>query len=210
MDKPLKSVTSDPRLPSQLQGTTASWSVPNILLCVRGTCVWITCPRLLLVTWKRKGRDSNRQSFESQVQRTNHYATRPGVKSGPALGGTEYRLMPSACRLMLRVKLWNLQFQYLVSRAPMQRRSLVVVQCHLILRSTFTTASTFGRLGLSQGINWKTSQCHGSAPWFRLGKPRRHHCQYVNSYSGQLSLLPSVAWKMFSPTSSGSALQLGR
>jgi len=51
----------------------------------------------------------------------------PRGKSGPALGGTEYRLMPSACRLMLRAKLWNLQFQYLVSRAPMQRRSLVVV-----------------------------------------------------------------------------------
>jgi len=26
-------------------------------------------------------------------------------KSGPALGGTEYRLMPSACRLIVRAKL---------------------------------------------------------------------------------------------------------
>ena len=52
-------------------------------------------------------------------------------KSGSALGGTEYRLMPSACRQPL----WNLRFRYLVSRAPMRRRSIVV-----ILRSTFTTA----------------------------------------------------------------------
>jgi len=28
-----------------------------------------------------------------------------GGKSGPALGGTEYRLMPSACRLIVRAKL---------------------------------------------------------------------------------------------------------
>jgi len=48
-------------------------------------------------------------------------------KSGPALGGTEYRLMPSACRLIVRRPLWNLQFRYLVSRAPMRRRSIVVV-----------------------------------------------------------------------------------
>ena len=48
-------------------------------------------------------------------------------KSGLALGGTEYRLMPSACRLIVRAKLWNLQFRYLVSRAPMRRRSIVVV-----------------------------------------------------------------------------------
>ena len=48
-------------------------------------------------------------------------------KSGPALGGTEYRLMPSACRLIVRAKLWNLQFRYLVSRAPIRRRSIVVV-----------------------------------------------------------------------------------
>ena len=47
-------------------------------------------------------------------------------KSGPALGGTEYRLMPSACRLIVWAKLWNLQFRYLVSRAPMRRRSIVV------------------------------------------------------------------------------------
>ena len=48
-------------------------------------------------------------------------------KSGPALGGTEYQLMPSACRLIVRAKLWNFQFRYLVSRAPMRRRSIVVV-----------------------------------------------------------------------------------
>ena len=48
-------------------------------------------------------------------------------KSGPALGGTEYRLMPSACRLIAGQPLWNLQFRYLVSRAPMRRRSIVVV-----------------------------------------------------------------------------------
>jgi len=48
-------------------------------------------------------------------------------KSGPALGGTEYRLMPSACRLIVRAKLWNLRFRYLVTRAPMRRRSIVVV-----------------------------------------------------------------------------------
>ena len=48
-------------------------------------------------------------------------------KSGPALGGTEYRLMPSVCRLIVRAKLWNLQFRYLVSRAPVRRRSIVVV-----------------------------------------------------------------------------------
>jgi len=48
-------------------------------------------------------------------------------KSGPALGGTEYRLMPSTCRLIVRAKLWNLQVLYLVSRAPMRRRSRVVV-----------------------------------------------------------------------------------
>ena len=34
-------------------------------------------------------------------------------KSGPALGGTEYRLMPSACRQIVRQPLWNLQFRYL-------------------------------------------------------------------------------------------------
>jgi len=48
-------------------------------------------------------------------------------KSGPALGGTEYRLMPSACRLIVRQSLWNLQFRQLVSRAPMRRQSIVVV-----------------------------------------------------------------------------------
>jgi len=48
-------------------------------------------------------------------------------KSGPALGGTEYRLMPSACRLIVRAKLWNSQFRHLVSRAPMRRRSIYVV-----------------------------------------------------------------------------------
>ena len=47
-------------------------------------------------------------------------------KSGPALGGTEYRLMPSACRLIVRQPVRNLQFRYLVSRAPMRRRSIVV------------------------------------------------------------------------------------
>jgi len=30
---------------------------------------------------------------------------KPRGKSGPALGGTEYRLMPSACRLIVRAKL---------------------------------------------------------------------------------------------------------
>jgi len=45
-------------------------------------------------------------------------------KSGPALSGTEYRLMPSACRLIVRERLWNLQFRYLVSRAPMRRRNI--------------------------------------------------------------------------------------
>ena len=53
-------------------------------------------------------------------------ATR-GKSGPPALGGTEYRLMPLACRLIVRAKLWNLQFRYLVSRAPMRRRSIVVV-----------------------------------------------------------------------------------
>jgi len=55
------------------------------------------------------------------------FAVRIRGKSGPALGGTEYRLKPSACRLIVRAKLWNLQFRYLVSRAPMRRRSIVVV-----------------------------------------------------------------------------------
>ena len=61
-------------------------------------------------------------------------------KSGPALGGTEYRLMPSACRLIVRAKLWNLQFRYLVSRAPMRRRSTQWVKKtrHQTLAHNFT------------------------------------------------------------------------
>ena len=47
-------------------------------------------------------------------------------KSGPALGGTEYRLMKSACRLIVRAKLWNLQFRYPVSRAKAKYSSSVV------------------------------------------------------------------------------------
>jgi len=77
-----------------------------------------------------------------------YYITTRG-KSWPALGSTEYRLMPSACRLIMWAKLWNLQFRYLVSRAPMRRRSIVVVECHLILRSTFTTDINNSKLNTS-------------------------------------------------------------
>jgi len=40
--------------PSQPQGTTALWPVPNYSLLLRdiGTCVPTTCHRLLVVTWK--------------------------------------------------------------------------------------------------------------------------------------------------------------
>jgi len=68
----------------------------------------------------------NKNSLFFKFNQTNHIVYCMG-KSGPALGGTEYRLMPSACRLIVRAKLWTLQFRYLVSRAPMRRRSIVVV-----------------------------------------------------------------------------------
>jgi len=45
-------------------------------------------------------------------------------KSGPALGGTEYRLMPSACRLILR---GVVKFTISIPGAPMRRQSIVVV-----------------------------------------------------------------------------------
>ena len=45
-----------------------------ILLSDRGTCVWPTCPRLLL---KTRGRESNPWPSKSQVLRPNHSTTRP-------------------------------------------------------------------------------------------------------------------------------------
>jgi len=50
----MASTMPDPELPSELQGITAPWPVPNYTAWYRGTCVWITCPRLL--------------PFKSQVQ----------------------------------------------------------------------------------------------------------------------------------------------
>ena len=71
----MASATPDLRLPSQPQGITAPWPVPNYAaLWQRHVCVWTICPRL-----KRNGRDMNPRPFESQVQRSNHYATRPHI-----------------------------------------------------------------------------------------------------------------------------------
>ena len=88
-------------------------SVPSVDRCssVRRVCCWAP-------------RGNPVHIVEADASQTRQFCR---GKSGPALGGTEYRLMPSACRLIVRAKLWNLQFRYLVSRAPMRRRSIVVV-----------------------------------------------------------------------------------
>ena len=77
--------------------------------------------------YQRHDQCSRDRAFASPPQPLrNHHRCSRG-KSGPALGGTEYRLMPSACRLIVPAKLWNLQFRYLVSRAPMRTLGIVVV-----------------------------------------------------------------------------------
>ena len=65
-------------LPFQPQGITASWPVPIAMLHCLVTEARV-CEQLAqgVVTWKWNGRDSNPRPFESQVQRTNHYTTRP-------------------------------------------------------------------------------------------------------------------------------------
>jgi len=56
-------------------------------------------------TRQRRGRrpQSHARPTTATTQRRDHRGGRG--KSGPALGGTEYRLMPSACRLIVRAKL---------------------------------------------------------------------------------------------------------
>jgi len=71
----MASATPELRLPSQLQDITTCWPVPNYTAWwQRHMCV-NNLPKV--VTWKRNGRDSNPRPFESQVQRCNHYDTRP-------------------------------------------------------------------------------------------------------------------------------------
>ena len=65
----------DLRLPSQPQGITAPWPVPNYTVWwQRNMCV-NNLPKV--VTYKRNGRESNPRPFESHVQHTSHYAIRP-------------------------------------------------------------------------------------------------------------------------------------
>ena len=74
----MASTTPDLRLPSQPQGMSVLDLYQIILLGDKGTSVWTTCPRLLA---KSRGRKSNLRPSESQVQRPNHYATRPPYRS---------------------------------------------------------------------------------------------------------------------------------
>ena len=76
MEKPLKSVThgqcdAGPTVTSPAAGHHR----PLTGTKVRYTAWWYNLPKV--VNWKRNGRDSNPRPFESQIQRANHYATRP-------------------------------------------------------------------------------------------------------------------------------------
>ena len=76
------SATPDLRLPSQPQSITVPWSHDRYQITLLGDrqrhiCVWTTCPRLLPESGMAAGRRSNPRPFELQVQRSNHYATRP-------------------------------------------------------------------------------------------------------------------------------------
>jgi len=62
-------------LPSQPQGITAPSPVPNYTAWWQRHMHVNNLPKV--VTWKRNGQDSNLRPFESQVQRSNHYTTRP-------------------------------------------------------------------------------------------------------------------------------------
>ena len=69
------SATPDLRLPSQPQGITVPWPVPNnTAWWQRHMCV-NNLPKV--VTWKQNGRDSNPRPFELQVHSSNHCATGP-------------------------------------------------------------------------------------------------------------------------------------
>jgi len=72
----MASATPDLRLPSQPHGIIVHClPVPNYTAWwQRHMCV-NNLPNV--VTWKRNGWDSNPRPFESQVQRSNHYAIRP-------------------------------------------------------------------------------------------------------------------------------------
>jgi len=62
-------------LPSQPQGITAPSPVPNYTAWWQRHMHVNNLPKV--VTWKRNGQDSNLRPYESQVQRSNHYTTRP-------------------------------------------------------------------------------------------------------------------------------------
>jgi len=66
----MASATPDLQLPSQPQLIIDPWPVPNYT-------AWCANNLTKVVTWKRNGRDSNPRPFLSQIQSSNHYATRP-------------------------------------------------------------------------------------------------------------------------------------
>jgi len=60
------------------------------------------------ITGDGEGMDEEKMGLTSTPREVLSYfsaVVAPRGKSGPALGGTEYRLMPSAYRLIVRVKL---------------------------------------------------------------------------------------------------------
>ena len=128
-------------------------------------------------TWELIARQFHRSDkWDRSSTWRSAYSTRlVSGKSGPALGSTEYRLMPSACRLIVRQRLWNLQFRYLVSRAPMRRRSIVVVYCHLILRSTFTTALSCMQAFIAVARRWQCAHVKFQLPHWPTWRSR-HRC----------------------------------
>jgi len=65
----MASATPDLRLPSQPQGITALWPVPNLLLGDKCTCVWTTCPILLPQSGTAEIRTRDLLSRKSKSQR---------------------------------------------------------------------------------------------------------------------------------------------
>ena len=71
----MASATPDLRLPSQPQGITAPWLVPNYTAWWQGQMCVNNLPKV--ITWKRKAGSRNPRPFQSQVQNSTHYTTRP-------------------------------------------------------------------------------------------------------------------------------------
>jgi len=89
----MASVMPDLRLPSQPQDITATWPVPNY------TASWRLVNNLpKVVIWKRNGQDLNPQPFESLVQRSNHYATRPHFEALLS-NNSKFDLWTDTCKL---------------------------------------------------------------------------------------------------------------